>query len=70
MRTLDPELLIDSDHAAITKEQLKQDQIIDIYLHNSAGAVAVSGGSFGSQVIDTVAWTDSDLSYVQNFYSD
>ena len=70
MRTFDPELIIDSDHAAITQAQLKEDQIVDIYLHNSTGAVAVSGGSYGAQVIETVAWTDSDFSYIQNFYSD
>ena len=70
MQTIDPELIIDRTHVAVTQEILEEDQIIDVYLHNSAGNVAVSGGIFGSQVIETVAWTDSDFSYIQNFYSD
>tara|TARA_Y100001933_G_C18724095_1_gene448738 strand:- start:404 stop:616 length:213 start_codon:yes stop_codon:yes gene_type:complete len=67
MQTIDPELIIDHTHVAVIQEILEEDQIIDVYLHNSAGNVAVSGGIFGSQVIETVAWTDSDFPTYKNF---
>lgn len=68
MRSLNPELLIDNDLASVTENILDEDDVIDIYLHNRSGATQVSGGNFGSQTIQTVRWTTSDLDYIKDFY--
>ena len=39
MRTIEPRFLIDEDLANITKEILKEDNILNIYIHNNAGPV-------------------------------
>ena len=66
MRTVEPRFLIDEDLANITKEILKEDNILDIYIHNDAGPVTVSGGSFGSQNINTVKWTAQDERFLKD----
>ena len=48
MRTIEPKFLIGEDLANITREIIKEDNILDIYIHNDIGPVTVSGGSFGS----------------------
>ena len=53
MRKIEPKFLISEDLADITKEILKEDQVIDIYLHNKIGTTVVLGGNFGSQEINT-----------------
>jgi len=66
MRTVEPRFLIDEDLANITKEILKEDNILDIYIHNDAGPVTVSGGSFGSQDINTVRWDPQDEQFLKD----
>ncbi len=66
MRTIEPKFLISDDLANITKEILKEDQIIDIHLHNKAGSAVVSGGNFGSQEINTVQWSPEDEQFAKN----
>ncbi|MFL2515445.1 MAG: hypothetical protein ACJ0GX_02595 [Parasynechococcus sp.] len=70
MRTVEPRFLIDEDLANITKEILKEDNILDIYIHNDAGPVTVSGGSFGSQNINTVKWTAQDERFLKDVVED
>ena len=70
MRTIEPKFLIDEDLANITKEILKEDNILDIYIHNDAGPVTVSGGSFGSQNINTVKWTAQDERFLKDVVED
>ena len=70
MRTVEPRFLIDEDLAHITKEILKEDNILDIYIHNNAGPVTVSGGSFGSQNINTVKWTAQDERFLKDVVED
>ena len=41
MRTVEPRFLIDENLANITKEILKEDNILDIYIHNDIGPVTV-----------------------------
>ena len=43
--------------------------MIDVYIHNAEGKTTVSGGSFGSQVINTLTWPTEDKSFVESFYS-
>ena len=66
MRTVEPRFLIDEDLANITKEILKEDNILDIYIHNDAGPVTVSGGSFGLQDINTVRWDPQDEQFLKD----
>ncbi|WP_161567551.1 zinc-dependent metalloprotease family protein [Synechococcus sp. BS55D] len=69
VRSLDPEFLIDNNLANVTQKLLQEDDYIDVYLHNAAGPTTVAGGSYGSQVIETFTWSDSDLNYVKDFYN-
>ena len=66
MRTIEPKFLISDDLANITKEILKEDRVIDIYLHNKAGSAVVFGGNFGSQEINTVQWSPEDEQFAKN----
>ena len=66
MRTVEPRFLIDENLANITKEILKEDNILDIYIHNDIGPVTVSGGSFGSQDINTVRWDPQDEQFLKD----
>jgi hypothetical protein len=66
MRTVEPRFLIDEDLANITKEILKKDNILDIYIHKDVGPVTVSGGSFGSQDINTVKWDPQDEQFLKD----
>ena len=66
MRKIEPKFLISEDLADITKEILKEDQVIDIYLHNKIGTTIVLGGNFGSQEIITVQWPLEDKQFIKN----
>ena len=68
MRTIEPKFLISDDLANITKEILKEDQVIDIYLHNKAGSAVVFGGNFGSQEINSVQWSPEDEQFAKNIF--
>tara|TARA_B100000674_G_scaffold90012_1_gene62537 strand:- start:425 stop:1834 length:1410 start_codon:yes stop_codon:yes gene_type:complete len=49
---------------------LSKDQVIDIYLHNSQGATSVSGGPYGSQIIDALTWSDDDIGFARSLIDD
>ena len=68
MRTIEPRFLISEDLANITREILKEDNILDIYIHNDSGPATISGGSFGSQEIHTVKWTPQDERFLKDIY--
>ena len=70
MRKIKPKFLISNDLVTITQEILKKDQKLNIYLHDEAGPVAVSGGDFGSQAITTLPWSSADKKFLENFYSE
>ena len=66
MRVIEPRFLISDDLANITKEILKEDPVIDIYLHNKAGSVVVFGGNFGPQEINTMQWSSEDEQFTKD----
>ena len=68
MKTIEPRFLISEDLANITSEILKEDNILDIYIHNSTGPATISGGSFGSQEINTVKWAPQDEQFLKDIY--
>ena len=70
MRTIDPKYLIDPDFASVTEQILSKDQVLDIYLHNSAGVTAVSGGLYGPQNIEALAWDDNDIDFAKSFINE
>ena len=69
MRKIEPKFLISEDLADITKEILKEDQVIDIYLHNKIGTTVVSGGNFGSQEINTMQWPSNDEQFAKYIFT-
>ena len=70
MRRIDAKYLIDPDFASITEQILNEDQVLDIYLHDSEGAAFVSGGFFGPQIIETLAWDNNDIDFAESFIED
>ena len=68
--SIDAKYLIDPRFTSITKQIVKKDQVIDVYLHNLSGPTVVSGGLFGSQIIDALAWSDSDINFAHSFIDD
>ena len=68
MRTIEPKFLIGEDLANITRGIIKEDNILDIYIHNNAGPVIVSGGGFGSQAINTVQWSPKDEQFLKDIF--
>ena len=64
---IDAKYLIDPRFTSVTDQILAKDQVIDIYLHDSRGPTAVSGGLFGSQVIDAFAWSENDIDFTHSF---
>ena len=46
-----PSKLIDDLNVAATRRFTATDGVLDYYMHTPGGAVAVSGGGFGQQVI-------------------
>ena len=69
MRKIEPKFLISEDLADITKEILKEDQVIDSYLHNKIGTTVVLGGNFGSQEINTMQWTSNDEQFAKYIFT-
>ena len=70
MKSIDSQYLIDPRFTSVTDQALSEDQVIDIYLHNSKGPTSVSGGPYGSQIIDALAWNDDDIDFVQSLIDD
>ena len=58
-----PEYLIEEDFVTVTRLATATDDMLDYYLHTSGGAVAVSGGGFGEQTIQSVSISSSDQAY-------
>lgn len=69
MREIEPKFLISEDLAKINREILKEDPFLDIYLHRNPGPVAISGGSYGSQIINTLKWADRDVEFFYGIIS-
>ena len=70
MENIDSQYLIDPRFTSVTDQALSKDQVIDIYLHNFKGATPVSGGLYGSQVIDALVWNDDDIDFAQSLIND
>ena len=70
MKSIDSRYLIDPRLVSITDQALSKDQVIDIYLHNSQGATSVSGGPYGSQIIDALTWSDDDIGFARSLIDD
>ena len=70
MKSIDSRYLIDPRFVSVTDQALSKDQVIDIYLHNSQGATSVSGGPYGSQIIDALTWSDDDIGFARSLIDD
>ena len=70
MKSIDSRYLIDPRLVSDTDQALSKDQVIDIYLHNSQGATSVSGGPYGSQIIDALTWSDDDIGFARSLIDD
>ena len=70
MKSIDSRYLIDPRLVSVTDQALSKDQVIDIYLHNSQGATSVSGGPYGSQIIDALTWSDDDIGFARSLIDD
>ena len=68
--SIDAEYLINPGLASITEQILGKDQALDIYLHNSQGATDVSGGVYGPQTIETLAWDNNDVDFAESFFEE
>jgi hypothetical protein len=62
--------LIDNNFATITRNILKKDSVINVYIHNEEGPVVVAGGDFGKQEIQTINWSSKDLRFIKKFFSE
>ena len=58
-----PAELLDNGSVAVTRQATVTDGVLDYYLHTPGGAVVVSGGGFGEQIIRSVSIPDEDQSY-------
>ena len=58
-----PEYLIEEDFVTATRLATATDDMLDYYLHTSGGAVTISGGGFGEQIIQSVSISSSDQAY-------
>ena len=65
--SISSEYLIDPGLASITEQILSKDKTLDIYLHTSPGATDVSGGVFGPQTIEALAWDSNDIDFAESF---
>ena len=55
IRTIPSEQLIANDFRDFSQQQVVTDGVLDLYLHRPAGPVAVNGGGYGAQTIQTLA---------------
>ena len=61
--SIEIQYLIDPKLVSITEQILKEDQTVDIYIHNLDGKAWVFGGPFGSQYINSESWNASDIDF-------
>ena len=64
IRTIPSEQLIANDFRDFSQQQVVTDGVLDLYLHRPAGPVAVNGGDYGSQTIQTLAMEDAFYSFL------
>ena len=65
--SIEIQYLIDPKLVSITEQILKEDQSVDIYIHNLDGKAWVFGGPFGSQYINSESWNASDIDFTLSF---
>lgn len=59
-------LLIDSVTSNFSRQLVASDGVMGLYLHAPGGAVQVSGGGFGRQMIQSVAIPQQDQDYIRS----
>ena len=64
IRTIPSEQLIAPDFRDFSQQQVVTDGVLDLYLHRPAGPVAVNGGGYGPQTIQTLAMEDAFYSFL------
>ncbi|MEY3767370.1 MAG: hypothetical protein RLZZ11_437, partial [Cyanobacteriota bacterium] len=66
IRTIPAEQLIAPDFERFSKQQVVTDGVLELYLHRPAGPVAVNGGDYGAQTIQTLAMEEAFYSFLTN----
>ena len=61
-----PSKLIDDLNVAATRRFTATDGVLDYYMHAPGGAVTVSGGGFGQQVIQALPISAEDQAYFRS----
>ena len=61
-----PAKLIDDLNVAATRRFTATDGVLDYYMHAPGGAVVVSGGGFGEQLIQALPISDEDQIYFRS----
>ena len=61
-----PSKLIDDLNVAATRRFTATDGVLDNYMHAPGGAVAISGGGFGQQVIQALPISVEDQAYLRS----
>jgi hypothetical protein len=64
IRTIPSDQLIAPDFRDFSQQQVVTDGVLDLYLHRPAGPVAVNGGGYGAQTIQTLAIEDAFYSFL------
>ena len=64
IRTIPAGQLIAPDFRDFSQQQVVTDGVLDLYLHRPAGPVAVNGGGYGAQTIQTLAIEDAFYSFL------
>lgn len=64
IRTIPSEQLIANDFRDFSQQQVVTDGVLDLYLHRPAGTVAVNGGGYGAQTIQTLAMDEVFYSFL------
>ena len=67
MSTIQPRQLISDELFKFTRELLRLDPVVDIYVHASGGPVTIGGGTFGSQSILSLPVGTGDVQYLEAF---
>lgn len=70
MSSLETKYLIEKSLFSVAKKALKSDPHLDICLQTIDGMATVSGGSFGSQDIESLAWSDSEIAFITSVYNE
>ena len=58
--------LISTEFTTFTRDLVSRDGVFDVYLHRDAGPVAVNGGEFGPQTIQTLAMATDLATFLRN----